>query len=747
MEEMPAATSEAPETFTSQQNRNLMRWFYGFFFISGFCSLLYELIWMRLAMAQFGVTTTLTATFLSVFMGGLGLGSWLAGKGLRNRKVRAPISPVLLYALTELAIGIFSMLVPRELRGGRELLLHLGADAGWTSFRFSCLSGIWLALSLIPPCACMGATFPFAISALSRVGKEQPRSFSYLYLANVLGAMVGVTLPLLLVEGLGFHRTLRVGALLNLGIAICAAIVFKFHKLPGNEALEHDRIVERGNPLARPNKAIRWFLFSIGAGSMAMEVVWVRIFTPYLGTVIYAFAGILGVYLIATFVGGKLYRRGLLNISPGMIWFALGSAGLLPIVAADPTLLIPRLLRLPLGVFLPALVAGFATPMLVDLESGGDAAIAGAAYAANVLGCIVGPLIAGFLLLPYLNERWTIVMLAAPWIVASGFARNSSSTRFRRRWLAATLALAACALAFVCRGFEGQFMPRRVLRDSTATVIAIGQTQSHKMLLVNGLGMSRLTPITKFMAHLPLAFANSPRKMLVICFGLGTTHRSALSWGIESTTVELTPSVPKMFPYFHADAETVLASPNSRVVIDDGRRFLERSGEQYDVITIDPPPPIEAAGSSLLYSKEFYDLAKRRLRLGGILQQWMPGGDEQTFTAIARALTESFPYVRAFKSCEGTGAHFLASLTPLPERTASQLANRLPSEAVADLLEWGPRTTAEEQFNVILNQEIPLAQILAKSPNSLALDDNHPVNEYFLLRRLMPSISSTITTN
>jgi spermidine synthase len=737
MEEMPAATSEAPETFTSTKNRGLIHWFYGFFFVSGFCSLLYELIWMRLAMAQFGVTATLTATFLSVFMAGLGLGSWAAGRWLRDREGRASISPVLLYALTELTIGIFSILVPHELRGERELLLRLGANAGWTSFRFSCLSGMWLALSLIPPCACMGATFPFAISALSRAGKEQQRSFSYLYLANVLGAMVGVTLPLLLVEGLGFHRTLRIGGLLNLGIAACAAIVFKFHKLPSNYAAERNRGIKPGKPLSRPNKAIRWFLFSIGAGSMAMEVVWVRIFTPYLGTVIYAFAGILGVYLIATFVGGKLYRRGFLNVSPAMIWFALGSAGLLPIVAADPTLLIPRLLRLPLGVFLPALVAGFATPMLVDLESGGDAAIAGAAYAANVLGCIVGPLIAGFLLLPYVSERWTIVILAAPWIVASGFAQNSSSTKFRRRWQAIMLAMAACALAFVCRSFEGQFTTRRVLRDSTATVIAIGQTRSNKMLLVNGLGMSRLTPITKFMAHLPLAFANSPRKILVVCFGLGTTHRSALSWGIESTAVELTPSVPRMFSYFHADAETVLASPRSRVVIDDGRRFLQRSAEQYDVITIDPPPPVEAAGSSLLYSKEFYDAAKRRLRPGGILQQWMPGGDEQTFTAIARALMESFPYVRAFKSCEGTGAHFLASLTPLPEKTASQLANQLPPKAIADLLEWGPQTTAEEQFDVILNQEIPLAQILAKSRHTTALDDDHPVNEYFLMRRLL----------
>ena len=55
-----------------------MAWFFFFFFVSGFCSVLYELIWLRLSMAQFGVTTALTSMVLSVFMAGLGLGSWLA---------------------------------------------------------------------------------------------------------------------------------------------------------------------------------------------------------------------------------------------------------------------------------------------------------------------------------------------------------------------------------------------------------------------------------------------------------------------------------------------------------------------------------------------------------------------------------------------------------------------------------------------------------------------------------------------
>ena len=76
-----------------------------------------------------------------------------------------------------------------------------------------------------------------------------------------------------------------------------------------------------------------------------------------------------------------------------------------------------------------------------------------------------------------------------------------------------------------------------------------------KRLLVNGIGMTILTPITKFMVHLPLAFhQGKPESALVICFGMGTTYRSALSWDIDTTAVELVPSVTKAFGFYHADA-------------------------------------------------------------------------------------------------------------------------------------------------------------------------------------------------
>ena len=216
------------------------------------------------------------------------------------------------------------------------------------------------------------------------------------------------------------------------------------------------------------------------------------------------------------------------------------------------------------------------------------------------------------------------------------------------------------------KDYEQKFAERRVLRDSTATVVATGAGM-RKQLLINGYGMTSLTPITKVMAHLPMAFLDHPpHSTLVICFGMGTTFRSLHSWGIPVTVVELVPSVPRMFSYYHSDGDQILRSPLAHVVVDDGRRYLERTTDQYDVITIDPPPPVAAAGSSLLYSEEFYRVAKRRLSPGGILQQWLPttsDDDPQVVAAVTRSLKNSFPYVRAFS--DEFGLHFLCSDRPL----------------------------------------------------------------------------------
>jgi len=96
------------------------------------------------------------------------------------------------------------------------------------------------------------------------------------------------------------------------------------------------------------------------------------------------------------------------------------------------------------------------------------------------------------------------------------------------------------------------------------------------------------------------------------------------------------------------------------------------------------------AGSSLLYSQEFYTVAKTRLQPGGILQQWLPEADDATQAAVARSIKNSFPYIRVFQGMDGWGWHFLASDRPIPVRTAAELVARMPQSAVQDMMEWGP---------------------------------------------------------
>ena len=123
------------------------------------------------------------------------------------------------------------------------------------------------------------------------------------------------------------------------------------------------------------------------------------------------------------------------------------------------------------------------------------------------------------------------------------------------------------------------------------------------------------------------------------------------------------------------------------------------------------------------------------------MQQWLPYGDLATQTAVARALQESFPYVRVFERRPGWEYHFLASLEPLPSTSASVLAQRLPPAAATDLVEWGPQTTPEEQFAFILAHEIRLERLIAAAPRAPALKDNRPINEYYLLRRKLGVLS------
>ena len=716
------------------------------FFISGFCGLLYQLIWVRLAYASFGVNAPVLSVVISVFMAGLAVGSWAGGVLAARWNSRPAIVPILFYAGIEALIGFGAFAVPHSFSWGETLLLPTGdSDSG----KYLFYSSLAILLSLFPWCFFMGTTFPFMMAFIRKVtGGED--SFSFLYTANVLGALVGVFVTaVFLIEILGFHGTLRVGASLNGLIALSAAAV----GLRGASTSEKRRS-STGTASAKPRngtspKGILPILFITGFVCMAMEVVWIRDFTIILMTQVYSYAALLFTYLLATFVGSWSYRyfQKKAKLSVPFLLTCTFCLSFLPIIMNDPRVQFSALGTL-FSIVPFCLLLGYLTPLLVDQYSMGSPAAAAKAYALNVVGCILGPLAASYLMLPFLGVKYSLVLLSLfflPFLLK--LAASFSKWPAQKKWIVVGggVMLVFCTITSVDFEIVPQFRYKRslLLRDYMATVISGGEGLA-KRLFVNGIAMTDLNPTTKIMAHLPLAFLpHKPGSALDICFGMGTTFRSLLSWGIHSTAAELDPSVFKSFGYFHPDAGELVNLPQAHLVVDDGRRFLKRTSASFDVITIDPPPPIEAAGSSLLYSAEFYDLVKKHLKKGGILQQWMPTTDHATAQAVARTIIGSFPYVRVFPSVEYVtvaggvqklGYFFICSQDPLENPKPAEMAAKLPPAAQKDLLEWSPGLTCEGYFKNILSREVPLAQILDPALDHIITYDR-PFNEYYYLRR------------
>lgn len=719
------------------------------FFVSGFCSLVYEVVWTRLAFASFGIITPVLSVVISVFMLGLSVGAWAGGRWVEAGARRTGWSALRFYAVAELLVGLGAFAVPHLFRLGERLLLSVGQS---NSLAYLSLSALALAVAILPWCVCMGASFPLVMAYIRERSPRHAHSFSYLYLANVLGAMSGTLLTaFVLVELFGFRDTLHVAAAGNFVIAVIGWALGRGQPAPeAAGTLVDAQPAPVQEPAPARSRFILLTLFTTGFVSMAMEVIWTRAFGPVLKTQVYSFALVVATYLGATSGGSLLYRwqlrRGSLR-STGELLGLLCVSAFLPVVVNDVRLVeslwwmpapsLPSALLL-MGSILPfCAVLGYLTPALVDEYAGGCPRRSGAAYALNVLGCILGPLFACYLLLPQVSERLALVLMGLPFAGLVWVCLKELSAR-KSLALGVALGMLLFASSFYSEPLEDFILrnsrPAVARRDYAASVLAFGSGMK-KALLVNGVGMTKLTPITKLMAHLPLAFHQGrPESALVICLGMGTSFRSALSWDIPTTAVELVPGVRDCVGFFHTNSAAFLSTPKGHLVVDDGRRYLQRTRDKYDVIVVDPPPPLTAAGSSLLYSVEFYELAKQRLQPGGILQVWIP---EQQVTPTTRAMLRSvwavFPHVRCFISAEGWGIHVLASMAPLEACTAAQLAARMPERAKADLLEWEATASVAGLIAPVLAQELETERML--DPNPLVrITDDQPFNEYFLLR-------------
>jgi spermidine synthase len=257
---------------------------------------------------------------------------------------------------------------------------------------------------------------------------------------------------------------------------------------------------------------------------------------------------------------------------------------------------------------------------------------------------------------------------------------------------------------------------------------------------VTGTSMTILTVDTKLMPVLPLILRPNSKTNLTIAFGMGSAWRAALNAGLTSTVVELVPSVPEMFGLFYADAPTVEANPKGTIEIADGRNHVELTSAHYDTIVVDPPPPIETAGVSVISSLEFYQAAKARLNPGGVMMQWIPYGQTvDEFKAHVRSYASVYPYVIIAFGPGGYGMFMLGSDQPISfDPAAIQEVLSRPG-IVSDL-----SSAADSPEHTIGGWETRIPQLVwiqgAQVPKFAGsgplVTDDHPLPEYFLLRHL-----------
>ena len=515
------------------------------FVLSGFCGLLYQTVWLRLSFAEFGVISPIVSVLVSVFMLGLGLGSFAGGRYAQCLKRWVGGSAITLYGLVETVIAAGALIVPEAFRLGGTLL---GGAGEINSSSYLLGSALVIAAAILPFATAMGATYPVMLEFLKEFEQPDLSSFGFLYAANTAGALFGCLLTVfVLIELLGFRQTLIVAMVCNCVVALIAYIwAYRRQRLktapPAAEPDEQATSNQVARPSARLAVPYLLILFTTGFCSIGMEVVWIRSFAPLLGTVVYSFAILLAVYLGCNWLGACLYRLDLKNgrvKGPAALMVAACVTSCLPLIACNPDcfaaliakafVLVRLLAALSVGPI--SAVLGYLTPAVIDEFCLAEPRAAGRTYAVNIAGCILGPLLAGYLLMPAFGARLALVFLVAPlWLLAIVLAADKGSFRLAN-WASLIACLAVLLVSCFCTSWDEGGLYRGpnnhlvLHRDYAATTIALDEG-GQKRLLVNGQGMTAMSSITKCMAHLPMMFNQSPSKeVLVICFGMGTTFR------------------------------------------------------------------------------------------------------------------------------------------------------------------------------------------------------------------------------
>lgn len=743
-------------------------WIYAIFILSGAAGLMYEVVWARQLVLVFGNTTQAVSAILTGFFGGMAIGSAFGGR-VADRVAR----PLRLFGLLELALAAIVTVTPVTFA-----LIHevYRSAFGTLQSNPALLTAVRYALSLValgPATILMGATLPTLTRHLTRDSSRLSVAFGRLYAANTAGAIVGtIAAGFILIELLGLSRTLVAGAACS---AVAGAIALAIDRLKRREMMEPpsaDPVASRS--MSRyPTALIVVISFVSGLTSLGYQVLWTRLLASGTGNSTYVFSAILALFLMGLAIGALgfgWYRPRIEDplsfIAHGQLMVAIlvfvgmitaistqvtGFIGagpsfaeaFLDFVASVATVVLPATIAM--GLIFPAVAA------LADGRTGRVGTNAGTVLSANTAGAITATVAIPFLLIPAVGSPAAVGILALVNIamaIALALRGGMKVRRDRRVVLSAGVVLAVLMAGTLPTGWffvdpsevwvrsNGKLFESR--EDQIASVQAGEVVQ--RQLWVTGTSMTALTVDAKLMTVMPLMLKPDATSMLVVAFGMGTSFRTALLAGLEADAVELVPSVPKMFHWFHADAETVLANPKGTVMISDGRNYMELTGKTYDIIITDPPPPIESAGVSVIASLEYYEAGNGKLSPGGVMMQWIPYGQTvDEFKAHVRTYATVFDHVIVAEGPARNGFLLFGSMRPISfdDEAVREVLSR--PNVVADLADSGdsPESTFDGWARLIPTLVwLEGAAVHRYAGRGSLITDDRPLPEYFLIRHL-----------
>jgi len=646
------------------------------FFFSGGAALVYEVVWIRLLSLTLSVTVYALTTVLCAFMAGLASGAAIAA-ALADRIRR----PLLAFGLVELGIAACGLVVPAILYRLPHAYVWLHGVLGGEGLAFVVSRFLLAFVVLLVPATLMGMTLPFLSRALIGRPDMVGRGAGALYAANTLGAVIGVIAAgFFLIPQLGLSATSIAAATANVSIGVLALLAAGQVIVPVTP-----RSAGVGaRPL--PTKALLASLaFGVsGFTAMGYEVLWTRSLEHYTHNSTYAYSAMLAMFLAGLGIGSAAAARiadrvrsplaalgavqlgiGVTVVAALLVYMQFETA--LPAVASALGGLSswPRVVGMIFGEAAVTLTAttllfGATFPLVAraavdSLETVGNRI--GLAYVANTLGSILGALLVGFVVLPWLGIRGAFVALIVTNLLL-GAALVFHAAPGRPGRLGAAGGLVAVALTFVLVPpdfLEAQFRERfgelLFYKEEVTDIVMVTQDDAGERMIRYGDGRGTAGTWTvvedRVYAHIPMLLHGSARNVLQIGFGVGNTLSSVSRYPIEQATcVELSPGVLEAARFFESTNRKVMEQSDVDVVINDGRNFLLASRDRYDVIRLDPPE-LHTAGVVNLYTQEFYESAREHLAPGGIFSIWVNNvmTPVEGLRMIVRTIQSVFPHV------------------------------------------------------------------------------------------------------